>query len=62
MGDRCYFADRCPKAMEDCLDHPPEYPAGGDEHEARCVLAEMAYDETAALPDDYLGTEGEPDE
>jgi peptide/nickel transport system ATP-binding protein len=25
MGDRCYFADRCPKAMEECLDKPPEF-------------------------------------
>ncbi|WP_226480293.1 ABC transporter ATP-binding protein [Natrinema amylolyticum] len=55
MGDRCHFADRCPKAMEDCLEHPPEYPAdGSDDHRARCVLAETEYDEDAALPDGYF--------
>ncbi|WP_135828211.1 ABC transporter ATP-binding protein [Halorussus halobius] len=27
MGDRCYFADRCPYAMEECLSHPPEFDA-----------------------------------
>ncbi|WP_440764680.1 ABC transporter ATP-binding protein [Natronorubrum sp. DTA7] len=55
MGDRCYFADRCPNAMEDCLDHPPEYPArGSDDHAARCVLAETEYDESKALPEDYF--------
>ncbi|QSW99130.1 ABC transporter ATP-binding protein [Haloterrigena alkaliphila] len=55
MGDRCHFADRCPKAMEDCLEHPPEYPAdGSDHHAARCVLAETEYDDARALPDDYF--------
>ncbi|WP_306058739.1 ABC transporter ATP-binding protein [Natronococcus wangiae] len=56
MGDRCHFADRCPKAMEDCLDHPPEFDADerGD-HEIRCVLAERDYDEQRALPPDYFG-------
>ena len=50
MDDRCYFADRCPKAMDDCLDHPPEFDAGG-EHEVRCVLAERDYDSEDALPE-----------
>ncbi|AGB30753.1 oligopeptide/dipeptide ABC transporter ATPase [Natrinema pellirubrum DSM 15624] len=55
MGDRCHFADRCPKAMTACLEHPPEYPAGGsDDHRARCVLAETEYDEGAALSDGYF--------
>jgi peptide/nickel transport system ATP-binding protein len=54
MGDRCYFADRCPKAMDACLDHPPELSASGDGHLTRCVLAEMAYDPSRALPDDYF--------
>jgi len=54
MGDRCYFADRCPKAMETCLDHPPELPTDDDGHVARCVLAEMEYDPSRALPDDYF--------
>ncbi|SDQ87702.1 ABC transporter ATP-binding protein [Natronobacterium texcoconense] len=58
MEDRCYFADRCPKAMEECLDHPPEYDAeGSDQHEVRCVLAEMAYDESRAVPDDWFATD-----
>jgi peptide/nickel transport system ATP-binding protein len=56
MGDRCQFADRCPKAMEDCLSHPPEFDAdGSDEHAARCVLAEQPYVESRALPDGYFG-------
>ncbi|MFC4437951.1 MULTISPECIES: ABC transporter ATP-binding protein [Natrialbaceae] len=55
MGDRCYFADRCPKAMEDCLDHPPAFEASGSEdHEVRCVLAEREYSEQRALPSDYF--------
>jgi len=59
MGDRCHFADRCPKAMDDCLSHPPEYDAGGsDDHAARCVLATREYDEYDALPPDYFGPEG----
>ncbi|NUC71626.1 ABC transporter ATP-binding protein [Haloterrigena sp. SYSU A558-1] len=61
QDDRCRFADRCPKAMEDCLEHPPEYPAAGsDHHEARCVLAETAYDETRALPEGYFGETERP--
>jgi peptide/nickel transport system ATP-binding protein len=51
MGDRCYFADRCPKAMEECVaEHPPEFDID-DEHTARCVLAEQEYDESRALTD-----------
>ncbi|ELZ17196.1 oligopeptide/dipeptide ABC transporter ATPase [Haloterrigena salina JCM 13891] len=61
MADRCRFADRCPKAMEDCLEHPPEYPAAGsDHHEARCVLAETTYDETRALSEDHFGETERP--
>ncbi|EMA46549.1 ABC transporter ATP-binding protein [Halococcus saccharolyticus] len=29
MDDRCYFADRCPKAMEECLDKPPAFAVDG---------------------------------
>ena len=55
MDDRCYFADRCPKAMEECLSHPSMHDAGGSpEHEARCVLTEMEYDEARALPSNYF--------
>ncbi|MFB6193896.1 MAG: ABC transporter ATP-binding protein [Halobaculum sp.] len=53
MGDRCYFADRCPKAMEDCLTPVPEYDADGSpDHAARCVLAHQEYDPTAALDEE----------
>ncbi|WP_368410697.1 ABC transporter ATP-binding protein [Haladaptatus salinisoli] len=63
MEDRCYFADRCPKAMEDCLDHPPMFDAGGsDEHEARCVLAETEYDESRSLPKGYFDGESRTDD
>ncbi|MDQ2049802.1 ABC transporter ATP-binding protein [Natronolimnohabitans sp. A-GB9] len=56
MDDRCYFADRCPKAMAACLEHPPEFDAAGsDDHAARCVLAERSYGESRALPDEYFG-------
>ena len=55
MEDRCYFADRCPKAMEECLDHPPEFDVGGSSaHATNCYLAEMEYDERKALPEDYF--------
>jgi len=56
MGDRCYFADRCPKAMEDCLAKPDEFQLGG-EHAAKCYLAEQAYAPSRALPDDYFEAE-----
>ena len=59
MGDRCYFADRCPKAMEECLEKPADYPAAGtDDHEAKCYLADHPYDESQALPEEYF-EEGE---
>ena len=53
MGDRCYFADRCPKAMQECLENPPEYEID-DGHAARCVLADHAHNESRALPEDYF--------
>jgi len=56
MGSGCYFADRCPKAMEECLEKPPEFAceSGSDEHAAKCYLADHEYDEARALPDDYF--------
>ncbi|WP_207587787.1 oligopeptide/dipeptide ABC transporter ATP-binding protein [Halomontanus rarus] len=55
MPDRCYFADRCPKAMDECLEHPPEFDVeGSDEHAAKCYLAEVEYTESRALPADYF--------
>jgi len=58
MDDRCYFADRCPKAMEDCLERPPEFDAEGEEHAAKCVLAERPYSEAVALPEGFFADEG----
>jgi len=52
MGDRCYFADRCPKAMDECVaEHPAERSAdsGSGDHAVRCVLTDVAYDERKAL-------------
>jgi len=54
MDDRCYFADRCPRAMEQCLEKPPERPAAGEGHAVKCVLADQHYDEFSALPEDYF--------
>ncbi|ELZ03330.1 ABC transporter ATP-binding protein [Natrialba aegyptia] len=61
MEDRCHFADRCPMAMEDCLDHPPEFDAAGSEdHTVRCVLATQSYTEREALPPNYFGDAERP--
>ncbi|WP_224449175.1 ABC transporter ATP-binding protein [Haloprofundus salilacus] len=68
MGGRCYFADRCPKAMETCLNPIPEYDTetgdvvddgagSGAVHTARCVLATREFDPGEALADDYFGGE-----
>jgi len=55
MEDRCYFADRCPRAMEECLEKPPAMPGpGSDEHQAKCYLADHPYEPTWALPEDYF--------
>ena len=56
MTDRCYFADRCPNAMQECLDKPPEFAVGGD-HATRCYLAEVDYSEARALPARYFASE-----
>ncbi|MDZ7702470.1 MAG: ABC transporter ATP-binding protein [Halobacteriales archaeon] len=56
MGDRCYFADRCPKAMEECLTKPDEFAVDGD-HAAKCYLAEHAYEAGQALAEDYFEEE-----
>jgi peptide/nickel transport system ATP-binding protein len=67
MGGRCHFADRCPKAMEQCLTAQPERPVGDGDHAARCVLVDGEYDPGRAL--DGAGeedggdvTEGEADD
>jgi peptide/nickel transport system ATP-binding protein len=55
MGDRCYFADRCPKAMSECLEKPPEFDVEGNpDHGAKCYLAEHPYDPSDALEEDYF--------
>jgi peptide/nickel transport system ATP-binding protein len=56
MGDRCYFADRCPKAMEACLNpiDERETAVGDPGHRVRCVLADRPFSEAEALPDDYF--------
>ena len=55
MEDRCFFADRCPKAMEKCLEKPPDFDAAGSEsHTAKCYLADHGYDSRDALPEGYF--------
>jgi len=53
MGEECYFADRCPKAMESCLhridEHEAESTVDDAAHHVRCVLANREYDESEAL-------------
>jgi peptide/nickel transport system ATP-binding protein len=53
MADRCYFADRCPKAMAECLEKPPEFDVD-DDHSTMCYLAVHDYDEADALPEGYF--------
>ncbi len=63
MPDRCYFADRCPKAMEECLEHPPELAVNDrGQHATRCYLAETEYTAAKALPTDYFGATEAPAE
>ena len=66
MGNRCYFADRCPKAMDVCLETPPERDArGSSDHAAKCVLTDREYAPAEALPETHFEaaeTRGETDE
>jgi len=58
MDDRCQFADRCPKAMAECLETPPEFPcAGSDHHQAKCYLADHEYEPDQRLPEGYFEAE-----
>jgi len=58
MPDRCFFADRCPKAMQECLEKPPEFGiAESSSHATKCYLARTSYDETDALTEDYFSSE-----
>ena len=59
MGDRCHFADRCPKAMESCLTAVAERDAGDDGHRARCVLADLEYRPSEALSAAHFEDESE---
>ena len=55
MDDRCYFADRCPKAMNACLENPPERDIeGSSDHAAKCVLTDHEYAPAEALSDGYF--------
>ena len=55
MADRCYFADRCPKAMEACLERPHPRAVDDDgEHLVNCVLGDVSYGDSPPLPDDYF--------
>jgi len=59
MDERCYFADRCPKAMERCLEKPSEYDVDGtDGHRTRCYLAVESFDQDRALPEEYFERAG----
>lgn len=59
MGTRCAFADRCPKAMQRCLDEPSELDAPGSQsHTAQCYLVTDGYAEEEALPAGYFESSG----
>ncbi len=50
MPTGCTFADRCPKAMEVCLDAPPAFTVDDSEtHRTRCYLVDREYNEETAL-------------
>ncbi|MGM0605112.1 MAG: ABC transporter ATP-binding protein [Halobacteriota archaeon] len=60
MGDRCYFVDRCPNAMESCLSKPQESAvATGSDHAAKCVLVDRSYDPAESLSNDHFGGDEE---
>ncbi len=60
MRDGCYFADRCPKAMEECLTKPQAFDGpGSEDHAAMCYLATHEYEEDQALPDTYFDSSTE---
>ena len=55
MEERCYFADRCPRAMQKCLEKPQDITVNGSrEHETKCYLAEMDSDPDSDLPAGYF--------
>lgn len=55
MEDRCYFADRCPKAMEQCLEKPTSMAVSADgTHSMTCWLADMEYGDSPPLPANHF--------
>lgn len=57
LASRCAFADRCPKAMDACLEKPANHEIA-DGHSAKCILPTQPYDPDMALADnrfDYSG-------
>jgi peptide/nickel transport system ATP-binding protein len=56
MENRCYFADRCPKALEERLIKPAEFQVDAH-HGAKCYLAEHDYEAGQALSEDYFEEE-----
>jgi peptide/nickel transport system ATP-binding protein len=64
LPDRCYFADRCPNAMGDCLEPIPEYEVerlDDADHTARCVLATRPYEPGDGLHAEYFEESSGPD-
>ncbi len=62
MGGGCYFADRCPKAMEECLRKPRTFDGpGSDDHVSMCYLADHPYEEGEALSDEHFESTGGDD-
>ena len=59
LGDHCYFADRCPKQKQECLEHKPAERSvpGETGHMARCVLV----DDGDASGDDPARATGQDD-
>ncbi len=56
----CSFADRCPKAMEECLSAPPAFKVGDSaDHSARCYLVNQDDNEQAAIAPDQFEADHE---
>ncbi|SFA96929.1 peptide/nickel transport system ATP-binding protein [Lentibacillus halodurans] len=45
----CRFADRCPKAFDDCTKITPQLAKVSDDHEARCLLYDACYPDTSSI-------------
>lgn len=54
MEPRCYFADRCPYAMEVCLDKPSMEKVEGA-HEVACYLTSMEYGDSPPIAENHFG-------